>query len=342
MSIWYAGTDIDYSTTGDGTSEGTRTNLAHAMQTLAAAGDTIYFKRDSTTPTWEYDSDGNGSLPLLQGLAIIGYSGTVGDEGMPEIVDLNGNTNPLFTVTVASAMIANLKVYNSYRCIHATAGTAQGCIFDNIHSENAGENDFWWYGPTTSDGTTFTRCTSIGSTLASFLNNSRCTRFINCLSISGGGDGFYESDSDYGGIMFNCVSQESTGYKGFRLKGPSFLVNCVSNRSIEAAFSTLIGGYGAIFLNCVAANSGTYAWEAVVPIFNMAIRSHCAVYNNTNGDVNDSTMSFIYDLSTVSGEDPLFNNENPGNWQLLDLRVGAGSPLTNKGAKWADGFSSMN
>ena len=343
MAIFYATTGVAQGT-GTGVDEANRIELKKAIENDAAlhtplvAGSAIYCKDDGTLT---YDgSAGNFVATSVAGtvgtgkIRVVGYTTSIADDGVVTINDSNaGATNFCFDVNHSYHAWFNIKITNPRDGWNAPVAV-NGNYWKNCSVIDA-VNESWDIEGQSGNVHCYEDCLSIGAGNSGFDDLSRASRFIRCVSIGSGADGFTVGSGAYGTGLHSCISHANGG-NGFNITGEGILTNCVASRNTSDGFQ-LNDAETHSLSGCVAASNGAYG--IVGNAAALVIATACAFNptNETNTSGKSLTLTLV-EFDEITG-DPLFTDSNPGTAADVDLSLGAGSallraPTSNNSILW--------
>ena len=262
------------------------------LHTARAAGDICYVK-NGTTITYD-GSSGVYATPAVSGTStapvrIIGYSTTIADGGIIEILDSSGGSNVPYTWDVDYWHLYNHK-YTDIRRLDL-GGANNGLLLYNIEIVNALDNDFD-PGAGSGDCLTFINCKSTNSRGTGFFIRHRATRLINCKATGANTNGFELGNASYGAFAVGCIAYDCTD--GFQISGEGELVNCIADSNSANGF-VIDDDRFTTFVNCGATNNGGYGITGAANSF--AFILNCGSYLNTSGFVNTTNVTILQNIS---------------------------------------------
>lgn len=316
--------------TGTGVSEANAATLKECIEndvglhTSLVAGSIINCK-NGTTITYD-GSGGDFANTAVAGTAdahiqVIGYTTTVLDGGIVDLVDSNaGATSLCFDVNHAYWHFENVRVTDARDAWNIEAG-AVGCYFRNCVAIDAAFEG-WDFQGATGDSPTLIDCYASGCGGAGFNVPVRNPRLVNCVSINNGATGFTAGAANQGAIFINCLAHANTG-DGFVTLGEAVFINCVSNRNTSDGYFCDGGNGYSVLVNCGATSNGAFGVNGDSGAVVYAINCGLNPTNETNTS-GKSTNVVLRETGAIAG-DPDFADSNPATETDVDLSLSSSS-----------------
>lgn len=289
--------------------------LIHGTANVGVSGQRAYIKSGTytLTSTTANVSGGRYSYTGSNRYSVEGYDTTRGDDGTPPVLDVAALTT--FTV------------------ITSTQTGASGVLWRNIKVDGQ-------------SGASVTGFSFAAAGVGYLLQAVDCTvgitggnaRWIKCYAEG------CETGSTSSGSLYACRTKNcTTGYEnpvniarcvatggttGFDITFGSVAVKCIAYGCSGSGFDMNGNARGSSATDCVAVNCGAYGFDGDSTILYASLLN-CAGYNNTSGNVNNSSAMFMnLNFVTLTG-DP-FVNAGADNFTLNNT-AGAGAALRDAG-----------